>query len=361
MTGQRIGFATARDGVRIAYAISGRGPALVVPPHWFTHLELDVTSAVRRHWVSTLSAAHTLIRYDHRGSGLSDRGVRSQSLDLWLSDMTAVLDAVGVGPVTLLGVCQGGPVAMAYTAEHPDRVEALVLYGTYARCGPLGTRPAAEASLVGAVVRPHLDVTRGLREVLARLLLPDAGPEVAAAFVALQQASVAPEDADRISAAHAAIDVSGIAPDVRVPTLVLHLRDDLFVPFEQGRTVAALIPGGRLVPLDGRNHVLQPTDPAWDRLVTEVQHFVGAGPPDATHLPLTLREREILVLVAQGRGNDEIAHRLSLSVRTVERHLSNVYCKLGVNGRAARAAAAAHAARLAADEYVAAEPRYYAK
>lgn len=327
MTGQRIGFARAPDGVRIAYAIGGRGPALVVPPHWFTHLELDPTSAVRRHWMSALA------------------------------DMTAVLDAVGVGPVTLLGVCQGGPVAMAYAAEHPDRVEALVLYGTYVRCGPVGTRPAGEASLVGAVVRPHLEVARGLREVLARLLLPDAGPEVAAAFVALQQASVAPEDADRISAAHAAIDVSGVAPHIRVPTLVLHLRDDLFVPFEQGRTVAALIPDGRLVPLDGRNHVLQPTDPAWDRLVTEVRHFLGTEPAAVTDPPLTLREREILVLVAQGRGNDEIAHRLRLSKRTVERHPSNVYCKLGVNGRAARAAAAAHAARLVADGYAAARRR----
>jgi pimeloyl-ACP methyl ester carboxylesterase/DNA-binding CsgD family transcriptional regulator len=346
VAGQRIGFATAGDGVRIAYAISGRGPVVVVPPHWFSHLELEWDSPVRRHWISALSAGNTVIRYDLRGSGLSDRGVEAQSLDLWLEDLAAVLDAAGVDQCALLGVCQGGPIAVAFAAHRPERVRSLVLYGTYARCGPLGTRHAAELGVIDAMVRPEKDLPGALREVFARLLLPDAAAEVVGAFVMLQQAGAAPDDMVRINAAHTAVDVTAQATRVTAPALVLHLREDVFVPFEQGRILAALIPGSRFVPLQGRNHVLLPGDPAWSQLSAEVLEFLGARPrPAAADVSLTSRQREIIDLVAQGSGNDEIAERLHLSVRTVERHLSNIYARLGVNGRAARAAAAVAAQR----------------
>jgi pimeloyl-ACP methyl ester carboxylesterase/DNA-binding CsgD family transcriptional regulator len=346
VAGQRIGFATARDGVRIAYAVSGRGPVVVLAPHWFSHLELEWDNPVRRHWIAALSTANTVIRYDLRGTGLSDRGVDAQSLELWLDDLAAVLDAAGVDRCAVLGVCQAGPIAVAFAARRPDRVRALVLYGTYARCGPLGTRQAGELGAITAMLRPDMDLPRALREVFARLLLPDAAAEAVAAFVRLQQASAAPSDMARISAAHAAVDVTAQAIRVTAPALVLHLREDVFVPFEQGRILAALIPGSRFVPLPGRNHVLLPDDPAWSRLVAEMSEFLGAARrPTADEAMLTSRQREIIDLVAQGRGNDEIAQRLHLSVRTVERHLSNIYARLGVNGRAARAAAAVAAQR----------------
>lgn len=339
MADQQIGFAQARDGVQIAYAVSGHGPVLVIPPHWVSYLELEWDSLVRRHWVAALSARNTVIRYDLRGTGLSDRAVEAQSLDVWLDDIVAVLEAVGVEECALLGVCQAGPIAVAFAARYPERVRALVLYGTYARCGPLGTRQAAEADAVDALADQGLP--RALREVFARLLLPDAVAAVVADFVTLQQASATPGDAARISAAHAAVDVTAEAARVVTPTLVLHLSDDVFVPFEQGRILAALIPGSRFVPLPGRNHVLLPEDPAWPRLLAEVSEFLGSERlPAVDEVSLTNRQREILALVAQGRGNDEIAMRLYLSVRTVERHLSNIYAKLGVTGRAARAAAA---------------------
>lgn len=346
MAEQRIGFARTRDGVGIAYAVNGRGPALVVPPYWFSHLELEWDSPTRRHWITALSAGSTLIRYDLRGTGLSDRRVETQSLDVWLDDLAAVLDAAGVEQCALLGVCQAGPIAVAFAARQPDRVRALVLYGTYARCGPLGTRSAAEAGVVDTMVRPDPDLSGGLREVLARLLLPDAAAEVVGAFVTLQQASAAPRETARINAVHAAVDVTAHAARIAAPTLVLHQREDVFVPFEQGRILAALIPGSRFVPLQGRNHVLLAGDPAWSRLCAEVSQFLGDGhQPAVNEVSLTNRQREILALVAHGHGNDEIATRLYLSVRTVERHLSNIYAKLGVNGRSARAAAAVAAQR----------------
>jgi pimeloyl-ACP methyl ester carboxylesterase/DNA-binding CsgD family transcriptional regulator len=346
MAGQRIGFATAADGVRIAYAVSGRGPVVVVAPHWFSHLELEWDSPVRRHWIAALSAGNTVIRYDLRGTGLSDRGIDAQSLDVWLDDLAAVLDAAGVDQCALLGVCQAGPIAVAFAARRPERVRALVLYGTYARCGPLGTRQAAEMGVIDAMVRPENDMPGPLREVLARLLLPDAAPEEVAAFVKLQQASAAPGDMARINAAHTAVDVTAEATRVTAPTLVLHLADDVFVPFEQGRILAGLIPGSRFVPLQGRNHVLSSDEPAWSRLRTEVSGFLGMDRRTAAdEVSFTGRQREIIDLVGQGRGNEEIAERLHLSVRTVERHLSNIYTRLGVNGRAARAAAAVAAQR----------------
>jgi pimeloyl-ACP methyl ester carboxylesterase len=305
VAGQRIGFATARDGVRIAYAVSGRGPVVVVAPHWFSHLESDWDSPVRRHWIAALSAGNTLIRYDLRGTGLSDRGVDAQSLDRWLDDLAAVLDAAGVDQCALLGVCQGGPIAVAFAARRPERVRALVLYGTYARCGPLGTRQAAEMGVIDAMVRPDRDLPSALREVFARLLLPDAAAQVVGAFVTLQQASAAPSDLATINAVHAAVDVTAQATRVTAPALVLHLREDVFVPFEQGRILAGLIPGSRFVPLQGRNHILLPDDPAWSRLLAEVSEFLGAGAG------------------AGARGGGQ----------------------LGVNGRAARAAAAVAAQR----------------
>jgi pimeloyl-ACP methyl ester carboxylesterase/DNA-binding CsgD family transcriptional regulator len=343
---QRIGFARASDGVRIAYAVCGRGPVLVMPPYWFSHLELEWDSPARRHWITALSASNTLIRYDLRGTGLSDRRVAAQSLDVWLNDLAAVLDAARVERCALLGVCQAGPIAVAFAASQPDRVSALALYGTYARCGPLGTRSPAEAGVVDTLIRHHPDLSGALREVVARLVLPDAAADVVAAFVTLQQASAAPGDTARINAAHAAVDVTAHAARITAPTLVLHLREDVFVPFEQGRILAALIPRSRFVPLPGRNHVLSAGDPAWSRLLAEVSQFLGGSPqPAGDEESLTNRQREIIALVARGHGNDEIAARLHISARTVERHLSNIYAKLGVTGRSARAAAAAVAAQ----------------
>jgi pimeloyl-ACP methyl ester carboxylesterase/DNA-binding CsgD family transcriptional regulator len=323
----------------------------VRPSTWLTHLERDRRSPVWRHWLEELGRSHTVVRFDERGCGLSDHDVDDLSPAAWLADLEAVVDAVGLERFDLLGISQAGPTAIEYAVDHPDRVRRLVLYGTYLR-GRLrrseDERREADMLVALAGVGWGRAASPTFRRAFAAMFLPDGSPEQLDWFVDLQRASCSPETAARIRRARGAVDVADLAPRVSVPTLVIHARDDAVVPFEEGRLVAASIPGARFVPIEGRNHILLADDPGWPRFLEEFRAFVtDAGVSLEESSPaLSARELEVLRLVAGGLGNDEIAARLTLSVRTVERHLSNVYRKMGVSGRTARAAAAARWSRL---------------
>lgn len=178
---QRVRFCTSADNVRIAFAEAGTGPPLVRVANWFTHLDLDWCSAVWRHWFDALSDRRTLIRYDARGSGLSDRRVDDFSLERWVDDLEAVADAAGLTRFPLIGLCQGGVVAAAYAARNPHRVSRLILYGCY----PFGAyvegtseRLAQEARAVSQMIEVGWGKETGaFRELFANLLMPDAGKE----------------------------------------------------------------------------------------------------------------------------------------------------------------------------------------
>lgn len=336
---QRIRFCTAPDGVRLAYATSGKGPPLVRAPHWLTHLEFDWRSPVWRPWLEAVSSRHTLVRFDPRGCGLSDREPADMSFECWVRDLETVVDAAGLERFALLGPSQGGPIALAYAVRHPERVSRLVLSGSYLR-GRL-VRASTPSDVEEAETFVHLarlgwgTENPAFRQVFTMLFIPGGTPEQWRWFNDLSRVSTSGEMAARILNMIQRIDARDLAPQVRVPTLVIHSRGDARVPFEEGRLAAGLIPGAQFLPLESANHVLLAGEPAWKAFFAAFDEFL-AGAPAHADLPaeLTGREREILELIAQGLGNVAIAARLRISPNTLRNHISNIFGKLGVETRA---------------------------
>lgn len=287
---QEIRFCTTPDGVRLAYATVGEGPVLVKTANWLSHLEFDLRSPVWRHWYEELSRDHLFVRYDERGCGLSDWNTADNSFEEWVRDLETVVDAAGVDRFSLLGISQGGPVAIAYTVRHPDRVSHLVLYGTYAR-GWLRRdisaqeRAEREAMMTLSQHGWGRDIP-AYREPFTRTFIPDASDDQRSWFNELQRITCSPENAVRLQWAMGDIDVTDLLPLVTVPTLVLHARGDMRCPFDEGRNLAATIPGSRFVALDSRNHLLLEHEPAWGRFLLEVRSFLGVNAtPSAPHAP----------------------------------------------------------------------------
>jgi pimeloyl-ACP methyl ester carboxylesterase/DNA-binding CsgD family transcriptional regulator len=348
---QQIRFCTSPDGVRLAYATCGAGPALVKAAHWFTHVELDWHSPLWRHWWTDFGRDHRIVRYDERGCGLSDRDPADLSLDAFTADLESVVDAARLGRFALLGVSQGGPTAIRYAVRHPDRVSHLVLCGAYARGRrrrDVTPQQLAEEDLLQSIVRDGWGAASPVfRQVFGSLLIPRGTEEQVGWLDELMRTSSTPEMAVRLRNAWSDEDVTDLLGRVRTPTLVMHARGDQVVPVEEARLLASGIRDARLVLLESENHVPMAGEPAWQVILRELRAFLGGSPavPQPASIPLSPRELDVLRLVATGLTNEEIADRLFLSVRTVERHLSNAYVKLQVSGRSARAAAAAFVAR----------------
>lgn len=278
---QQVRFCTSSDGASIAYATVGNGPPLVKAANWLSHLEHDWNSPVWRHWITELSRYHTFIRYDERGCGLSDWNVEEFSLDAWVRDLEAVVDATKLDRFPLLGISQGGPIAIAYAARHPEKVTELILYGSYAaglRQRKLPQNQLEEAEVFLQLIKlgwgkEHV----AFRQVFTSLFIPEATAEQARWFNELQRVSSTPENASRLLSAFYDLDVREQAAALKVPTLVLHARGDLRIPFEEGRRLAALISDSRFVLLESRNHILLKTEPAWQRFLSEVRSFLGVA------------------------------------------------------------------------------------
>jgi pimeloyl-ACP methyl ester carboxylesterase/DNA-binding winged helix-turn-helix (wHTH) protein len=277
---QHIAFCRAVDGVRLAYALAGEGPPLVRAANWMTHLGYDIESPVWRHWVRDLSMRHTFIRYDERGCGLSDWNATQFGFNDWVSDLESVVEALGLERFPLMGVSQGGAVAVAFAARHPDRVSKLVLCSAYAR--GRGARAATDEERRAAAL--DLDLARvgwgrddpAFRQVFAAQFLPDGTRADWAAFDQLQRRTTSPENAVRFLEEFGRIDVRDEAGEVSCPTLILHSRDDHRQPLRAAEELAALIPDSRLVALDSNNHLLTAAEPAWQVFLDEVHSFLAA-------------------------------------------------------------------------------------
>jgi DNA-binding SARP family transcriptional activator/pimeloyl-ACP methyl ester carboxylesterase len=268
------------DGVRIAYATSGAGPPLVKASTWLTHLDYDWHSPVWRHWWEALSRRHTLVRYDERGSGLSDWEVdeSSYTLDAWVHDLETVVDARGLERFPLLGISQGGPIAITYAARHPERVSHVVVYGTCARAtwAHASEQRRRELDALGELIRVSWGSDQpGFRQVYDAKFLPDGPLETWRAFDELQRRSTSARNAYLLWRAFGSLDCSDAAHRLDVPTLILHANDDQVWSFEEAEALQAMVAGSRLVPLHSRNHILQADEGAFATFVDELERFLA--------------------------------------------------------------------------------------
>ncbi len=350
---QDIRFTRSADGTRLAYAVHGRGFPLVRAAHWLTNIDRDWRTPVWRPWFDALGARYRFHRYDSRGCGLSDRDATDASLDVLVEDLEAVVDAAKLDRFALLGISQGGAVSMTYAVRHPERVSHLVLLGAFAR-GPL--RRAAspdEVESIRAQVK-LIEVGWGqdspaFLQLFTNQIFPNARPEQVASFNDLQRMSCTPRHAARLVASFNEIDASPYLARVTCPTLVLHTRGDICAPFDEGLFIASSIRGARLVPLETRSHVPTPGEPSFDRVIEEIEAFVGATDEGRPAFPdLTPRERQVLEHIARGLDNAQIAAHLDLSGKTVRNHITNIFQKIGVDSRA-QAIVQAREAGLAVD------------
>jgi class 3 adenylate cyclase/pimeloyl-ACP methyl ester carboxylesterase len=275
---QQIRFCRSSDGVQIAYSCIGNGPPLVKTGNWMTHLERDLESPIWRHLWRDLARDHTLIRYDARGNGLSDWNVDEITFDAFVRDLEAVVDAAGLERFDLLGISQGCAVSIAYVVRHPERVRRLVLYGGFAIGWAKRARSAADkeqASAMLTLVRLGWGQENpAFRQMFTSQFAPDATKEQADWFNDLQRISCSPENAVRNLEATGQTDVTDLLGKVSVPTLVMHAREEVRVPFENGRRMAAAIPGARFVALQSRNHLILEDEPAYPHFREEIRAFL---------------------------------------------------------------------------------------
>lgn len=337
---QEVRFCRADDGVRLAWARHGAGPPLLIVSCWLSHLQHDWQSPVWRHFLDDLGDIATVIRYDERGFGLSEWDVSDFSLERRLADLETLVDAAGLDRFAVLGMSGGAPVALAYAHAHPERITRMVMYGGMAGGGLQQPDDAAEEAFLAMIRAGWARPDPLFRRVFTNAFIPGATEEQMRWMDELQRTSTNTENAVCSRIARHAVDVAQLLPEVVVPTLVLHAEGDRVAP-GCGPRLAAEIPDARLVMLESANHVLLADEPAWPVFRAEVASFLADAHARVPISNLSAREREILLLAAEGLDNTAIADRLTLSVRTVERHFQNVYLKLGLSGRTARAAAVA--------------------
>jgi pimeloyl-ACP methyl ester carboxylesterase/DNA-binding CsgD family transcriptional regulator len=341
---QQIRFCPSTDGVKIAYALSGEGPRLAMCAPWLTHLEHQWRSLAWRPWLEAFSQGHTLLRYDSRGCGLSDREVADVSFESWVRDFECVVDAAGLDRFPLLGACQGGPTAIEYAARHPERVTRLILYGTHARGRAKRVNSPQQVEKAKVLLEMTKlgwgDENHAFLQAWASQFQPGGTLEHLRSWAEQQRAAVSAEMAVRLMQIGWNIDVTQAARRIRCPVLVVQAERDVVAPIEEARLMAGLIPNCRFVVVDSQNHMPLADEPAWPRIVNEVRDFLAepvAVPPSARNaLPLgdlSPRERSVLEGIARGLDNAEIATSLGLSEKTVRNHITRVFDKIGVQQR----------------------------
>jgi DNA-binding winged helix-turn-helix (wHTH) protein/pimeloyl-ACP methyl ester carboxylesterase len=276
---QDVTFCRGTEGTNLAVASAGDGLPLIKAANWLNNVEHDWQSPIWGPFLHRLARKFRLIRYDGSGNGLSDWDVPDISFPRFERDLETVVDAVNVPRFALLGMSQGAAIAISYAARFPERISKLVLLGAYPqgrnRRGDSGEREVAQ-SLLGLMRHGWGDQHSAFMKAFSSVYFPEGQPEEIAAFADMQRVSTSAENAVKLRTACDEIDVVDLLPKVKAPTLVIHARHDAVVPFEQGLLAARAIPGARFVALESQNHILLPKEPAWERMMAEVEAFLAA-------------------------------------------------------------------------------------
>ena len=330
---QPVRFARSPDGTALAWTKSGTGLPLVRAANWLTHLEYDRSSPIWLHWTTFFESNFNYLRYDERGCGMSDRTVRNLTVDCWTDDLVAVIDAADMPhPCALLGVSQGSAAAIAYACRYPERVSHLILYGAYAR----GANHRGDKDMYRAIVEIFShgwgENNPAFHEVFTSRFIPDGTAEQRLWYNELCQKTLSPATGAQLLAARAEVDINQLLAQVKVPTLVIHARDDRVVPLSEGEHLARNIAGANFAVLEGRNHILQEDEEAWGEFRHLMRDFVGLTDV-GTQDNLTDREKEILRHICMAKSNKQIAMDLDLNEKTVRNHASNIFAKVGVQSR----------------------------
>jgi len=315
---QSIRFCTSEDGTRIAVASCGEGKVIVRAAHWLSHVDYDLESPIWRPWLQALSARNRFVRYDPRGCGLSDRHVADLSIEAWHADLDAVTATIEQPSFVLLGLSQGGALSIAYALRHPERVSHLVLLNAYGQGARVRAQTEAELleaeTLVNFVRIGWGRENPAFCQFFTNLFIPNGTPEQHRWWGDLERVTASADVAARLLWQMQGIDVLDLAAKL-----------------------AAAIPGARFLPLESKNHVLLPTEPAWTVFQDELDAFLGHDRPRPSRAireaGLTPAEAALLDLVKEGLDNRAIAQRLGKSVKTVRNQLSMIFSKLGVHSR----------------------------
>lgn len=331
-----IEYVTTVDGVRLASFAMGAGPPLLIAatPPW-SHIQQEMRIAPVGAWLRSLAEEARIVRYDCRGSGLSDRGALDCSVEAQVRDLEAVADHYALDSFAIWGSIGGSPASMLYAARHPERVSHLMLWGAYATGASIARMPAWKA--LGALLREDWQI---YTDTYAQVAFGWPDSDTASQYAELMRAAITHDGMMESMRQMSSIDVSGEARAIRTPTLVMTRRGATISGVEDARELAALIPSARLQVLDGSSHAPFLENPA--QVTAAIREFMASAPEQRGSRPpiaqLTERERQVLRLLARGSTGKEIAAELVVSLATVQRHIANIYQKIGARGRVEAAA-----------------------
>ena len=303
---------THSDALNIAYQITGAGDVdLVLVAGFVSHLMLDWTERRHAHFLHRLGAFSRLIRFDKRGTGMSDRPSALPDLETRMGDVLAVMNAARSGRAVLFGYSEGGPLSILYAASYPERIHGLILYSSYARRiwapdYPWGVRPEERARYAAQLEQDWA------WEADMRLMCPNADEELARWWGERCRAATSPGAARALIEMNSLVDVRGVLSAVQTPTLVLHRRHDIDASVEEGRYLAEHIPGARFIELDGTDHFIA-VDP--DQILDPVEDFVrGLGSSTSIESSLTT------LLAARVEENIDVAWVRSILREVLDQH-----------------------------------------